>query len=323
MEMTPEELLAGPRGRLLCLAAAVPDGPPIWWPADVAAVLDRSETGEITDTTVCQALVTTVDAARYWQEPEAEERELARPAVREALLPIAEQIVALPRARSWSASRATEQWVIDWRDEDDSAPITRTTPGRLQQWGRAVREGEARAARERPSDPTANFSGEWWSSPFGAAHSVSRVPEALDLIEDSLGWESATLIPVRGVGRTYEIRTPEDWTRLCREHPLEVTASRRHDWFRVTGRNGAWVIPDWEDVAGLWDAVHLTVAGYLSAATRELPVDAERSSMIAGWNPGTTYWLTDSLREWEGPRRRWRRNRESYSWVLDGTADAG
>lgn len=297
MEMAPEELLAGPRGRRLCLEAAGQD---------------------LTPEVLHAALSASVDAAGYWQEPDEQDRAGALPAARTALEPIAHQVLASPVAREWTRPRPAEQWVIDWRDEDDSAPITRTTPERLAVWERHVREDEARAARERPSDPTANWSGEWWSTPVDAAHTVSRVPEALDLLEDSFGWETATLIPVRGVGRTYEIRTPQDWTRLCHDHPLDVTASRRHDWYRVTGRDGTWVIPDWEQVARHWDAVHLTTAAYLSAATRELPVDGERSSMIAGWDPDTTYWLTDSLREWDGPRQLWRRDEDTGRWVTSG-----
>jgi hypothetical protein len=39
------------------------------------------------------------------------------------------------------------------------------------------------------------------------------------------------------------------------------------------------------------DAVHLTVAGYLAAAGRALPVDDRRASVIAGWAPDTTFWF--------------------------------
>jgi len=42
--------------------------------------------------------------------------------------------------------------------------------------------------------------------------------------------------------------------------------SRRHDWWRVTGSAGAWMIPDWVAVAADYDAVHLTVGGYLTTA---------------------------------------------------------
>lgn len=63
------------------------------------------------------------------------------------------------------------------------------------------------------------------------------------------------------------------------------------------------MVPDWEQVAGQWDAVHLTTLGYLSGATRALPVDTDTATMIAGWNPDTTIWLTDTIREWDEPRQ--------------------
>ncbi|MET4146552.1 hypothetical protein [Arthrobacter sp. UYCo732] len=105
--------------------------------------------------------------------------------------------------------------------------------------------------------------------------------------------------------RDQEVRAPEDWTSLCREFPLEVTASRRHDWFRATGRHGRWVIPGWERVADRWDAAPLTVRCYLSAAGRALGVDPDTATVVAGWDPGSTLWLADAGREWDGPRQAW------------------
>ena len=45
---------------------------------------------------------------------------------------------------------------------------------------------------------------------------------------------------------------------------------------------------------GDWDGVHLSVAGYLATAGRALPVGKART-LLAGWNPDETYWLTDVL----------------------------
>jgi hypothetical protein len=57
------------------------------------------------------------------------------------------------------------------------------------------------------------------------------------------------------------------------------------------------VVPDWAAVAERYDAVHLTYAGYLSSAGLAIPVedpaDDSARSLIAGWNPDATYWLTD------------------------------
>lgn len=137
----------------------------------------------------------------------------------------------------------------------------------------------------------------------------------MTLVEDFPGWEEATVIPVRGAGRTLEIRTAGDWISLCRAYPLEVTASRRHDWFRTTGRDGRWVIPDWERVAGEWDAVHLTVLGYLGSAGRALGIDADTATVIAGWDPDSTLWLTDVARETEEERQMWHRSPGDESWT--------
>lgn len=110
-----------------------------------------------------------------------------------------------------------------------------------------------------------------------------------------MGGDAATAIQLTGEAATFEVTCAEDWATLCRAFPLEVTASRRHDWYRVTGRAGVWVVPDWARVAGRWDAVHLSVAGYLSAATRIIDVEPDVASMIAGWSPDTTVWLADVL----------------------------
>lgn len=149
------------------------------------------------------------------------------------------------------------------------------------------------------------------------------VLDALELFEDSLGWEVATIIPVRRAGRTLEVRAPADWADLCQEYPMEVTASRRHDWFRATGRDGRWPIPDWQRVAERWDAVHLTTLGYLSPAAQLIEIDAEYGSGIGGWGPDSTIWLTDVARESERPRKQWTRPQDDWRWTRSGLGQAG
>ena len=261
------------------------------------------------------ALERSVDSARYWQEPDGEDVLAGLPVITAAMHPVGEQLMAAPGIQWWGQPRRVEQWAIDWRSADDPAPLPKNPGQTLMEWARTERAGEERAARERPRDPRANFSGTWWSIPHGLVHTVGQVPAALGLVEDSLGWERATTVPVRGAGRTLEIRTAADWISLCRRFPLEVTASRRHDWFRATGRQGRWVIPDWEKVAGDWDAAHLTVLGYLNGATRALQVDAETATVIAGWAPDSTIWLTDVAREWEGAWQTWHRASRGDPWT--------
>ncbi|HEV7869755.1 MAG TPA: hypothetical protein VGO95_00700 [Modestobacter sp.] len=158
----------------------------------------------------------------------------------------------------------------------------------LQAWRARTEADEQRSARERPADPSARWSGSWWSTPVlsGAVTTgralpsdpvrqgvirlpVEDTPVGLSLVEDSMGWETARAWPLRPApdARVLEVAGPADWVRLVERYPLEVTASRRHDWYRTTGRDGAWVIPDWFAVAADHDGVHLTVAGYLSTAS--------------------------------------------------------
>lgn len=278
---------------------------------DALAVIDL---GQVDADVTLKALQTAVFTAMYWQEPDGGDHLARFPEVRAALLPLAEQILAHPSVQWFWRTRQPEQWAIDWRPADDPAPLPKEPEVTLGKWARNERAEELRAATERPRDPHANYSGSWWSIPLGLIRTVGRIPEGLSLVEDYPGFDEATVIPVRGVGTVLEINGPEDWVRLCRKHPLDVTASRRHDWFRVTGRDGRWVIPDWEQVAREWDAIHLTVLGYLSSATQAFPVDTERSTVLGGWDPDSTIWLTDVAREWIEPPQTWHRSMQNGRW---------
>ena len=223
--------------------------------------------------------------------------------------------MAAPAMQAGEPPRRTSQWAVDWRGPDDPAPVGRDPRKTLAVWGRSTRAAEA---IWRKSARGQNWSGDWWSIPTGLVGTIGRIPAGLNLVEDSLGWESATTIPVNGAGRIFEIRTEADWISLCRRFPLEVTASRRRDWLRATGREGRWVIPDWERVAGEWDGIRLTVLGYLSCAGRALAVDDATASVIAGWDPDKTIWLTDVVRETGEPRQYWRRSHQGDLWVQSG-----
>lgn len=262
------------------------------------------------------ALARSVNSAMYWQEPDGADVLAGHPIIRSALTSLAERVVSSPIMEWFTESRRTEQWAVDWRSANAWAPLPKDPQQTLSQWACKERAYEDRAVRERQREPHADCGGTWWSVPLGLIKTVGRLPAALSLVEDGFGWKRARAIPVRGAGRTFEIRSEEDWILLCREFPLEVTASRRHVWFQSTGRDGRWVVPDWERVASRWDAVHLTLSGYLSSATRALQVDTDTASMIAGWDPDTTIWLTDVAHEWDGPQQDWYLDSESDTWIL-------
>ncbi|WP_137723711.1 hypothetical protein [Prescottella subtropica] len=312
MVTTPADaILAGPRGRRLCLELATSF--PVSDLKHLAAAIDALDLTRLTPARIQAALGRAVDSAMYWQEPDGTDVLAAEPLLRTALRGVAEHVTASPSTDWFTESRRPEQWAIAWHADRTWPPLPTNPQHTLQQWARDTRVEEEHAAH----NPHAFDTGHWWSMPLGLVTTVGHLPETLNLVEDGFGWEGATTIPVRGSGRTFEVRSPDDWIVLCRTYPLEVTASRGPDWFRATGRSGRWVIPDWERVATEWDAVHLTPLAYLSGATRALPVDADTATVIAGWDPGRTIWLTDVVTETDSPRREWRLDHgpDGEAWV--------
>jgi len=349
-----DALLDGPRGRRLCLELAMELEPSIrsavfWLAYDLdphsgssrvmftmtdgndddgeqpsptidelvrllaAANLDRVDDGQVR-----LALRRSVSSARYWQEPDGEDILATDPLVRSALRPFADSALASTAADWWDDVSAPQQYLIRWENSPDTASApSAPTSELLAEWGSAQLTEEERSQLDRPSDPRANWSGSWWSFPLRIPRTVARVPDAFDLVEDSLGWDEASVLPVRGGDRTLHIRHPDDWAALCRRFPFEVTASRRHDWYRTTGRDGRWVIPDWRLVAEHSDAVHLTVLGYLTGATRLLTVDDDTATVIGGWDPDCTLWLTEVTANAGASRETWRKGADE-SWTRAG-----
>lgn len=270
---------------------------------DVARRLSQVPLPEVTEVALRSALAAAVDTARYWQDPDGEDILVATDPVRDELRRVAEHIARSPHAQWWTTALAeTDQWsIVGWGDDAtdsrDSTVADLTAAELLKDWHESTLAAEARAA-DRPTDPTANMSGYWWSNPSVRCSTrtlFDGTPAGLWFAEDSSGWKRAT---VRQVGtppgaRMYEIDGAQAWAELCSRFPLEVTAEKRHDWYRTTGRSGRWIIPNWQLVAENYAGVHLTVMGYLAAAGTAIKVDAETASVIAGWAPDETYWLTD------------------------------
>lgn len=301
---TPEELAAS--------MTATPD--------DVAARLAEVDVPDGLGADLLDvALARTVDSARYWQEPDGTDVVCGHPAVRAALAPLAAAIVAASASHWWSESVSIDQWSVDWEGREPE--IAADPSAALAAWRESKLEEVERAARERTDG--VNWSGTWWSTPphdlaRSARHLADGTPAAVAFVEDSLGWEQAR---ARRLGfppglTVAEIRTPADWAALCRDHPLEVTAEVRHDWERATGRVGRWLMPDWPAVAGVYDAVHLTVAGYLTASGMPVDVGDGFASVVGGWNPDETYWFTDRVRLVDEPSS-WRLH-DHERWVPAG-----
>ncbi|MGQ1837356.1 hypothetical protein ACT4S2_02745 [Kocuria turfanensis] len=327
MTVTSEQLLAGPRGRRLCWELAVPadqDTPGWAWqlqerptPARIRAAsqeLARVDAPALAADAraVLRALVQAVDAALYWQPPDEIDQALADPELRDALVPIAQAVSASPALDWWSrpVARLQQRWVQFTGMSRDGPPLWRGAAGELARWRAAAldMEDRCRAAMSSRQPPD---SGEWWSTPSVSALLSTTGPapglEALGLVavEDSVGPEPAHIWPVAvdSRARVYEISGPEDWVRLVSAYPLELTASKGLDWPTITGVTGRWFLPDWPAVAADHDGVHLSVAGYLATNGRALPV-AGGHTVLAGWDPDATWWLTDVL-HYHGEPRLW------------------
>lgn len=327
---TAAQLLDGPRGRSLCLQVSGVDvfdvmsntylakHPPkptigsdavVWLsgpllttdtPAAVVHALaqqsppppDRLNTASLFET-----LAGVVSEASYWDPPSDDDLAAADPAVVAALRPVAEAVAAAPGAAWWSRPLTpNDQHYVS---RLLSRRATRGRPPRLT----GIKQ-RLIAARRRAQQPQTV----WWSIP-DQGDAVSTSPPfgglpalQLALVEDPMGWERATvarLQPALGA-RVYEVTDADAWVRLVERYPLDVGASRSGAWHVVTGRRSRWWMPDWAAVADDYDAVHLTVLGYLAAAGRGLDA-AGGTTVLAGWEPDVTYWLNDVLTQAEPP----------------------
>ncbi|MGY1812425.1 hypothetical protein [Blastococcus sp. SYSU D00820] len=297
-------LLAGPRGRRLCweLLAERPAAP-VWFrrPCEEPALAERLADAVAATALPARcdadrlltALAATVDAARYWQGPDDVDSALRDPRVARALVPVAEAVADAPAAAWWEAAiDRDDQHAVLWPPSGgEPEPAPRPAADELRRW-RAETVDEERRASDGGSSR--------WSSPLGTLLTLTTgcgrgtIPIGLSLVEDGFGWTAGRTrrIAVPPGARVYEVTGPGAWIALAARYPLEVTRSRRHAWWEVSGWDGAWVLPDWVAVAADWDAVHVTVAGYLTAAGRALPA-GEARTLLAGWHPDATWWLTD------------------------------
>ena len=319
---TGEGLLAGPYGRELCVAIAMDAAPgDVWIRATDATFLDAlravrpEQVAELDERRVLAELESVVGSAVYWQEPEDDRERQARPEVVAALRPIADAVAAHPAAAWWGEplDRSAQSHVRYWFKELEPPLDPVDVRPALRRWRKQRVEAERRLADHPRWRSTG---GQWWSDPAfsGAAWTTPSLPGPgplrLYCTEDSMGWERARAhsVVVDERARVFEVDGPEAWARLVDAYPLEVTYGKRGDWWRTTGRDGRWWIPDWAAVAEDYDAVHVTVLGYLATAGRAVPTPGG-ATVLAGWGPGHTCWLrpdrlayTDVVEQWHRTR---------------------
>lgn len=254
-------------------------------PQGFADLLARTALRRPTTDDLWHALAESVEHARYWEAPDAEDDLAAHPAMGPALAAVAEQ--ALPHLPPWwslPVGPDEDPQVVAFetgQHPEDSAP----TPSIAQ----ALREGRRDAVEH---------SGTWWSAPPTSLPRTSRTtPDGmvpgLALVEDGHGWTRALCSRARvdPAARVLEIDDPAVWTDLCRSSPLDVREAREGLWSAATGTSAHWVQPDWEAVAREFDGIHVSVRGYLTSAGRALDVGDGRASVMAGIDPDETIWF--------------------------------
>lgn len=270
--------------------------------ADVVAAQVAAEAGNLSELAECDDQLALLQAFAAVMLPGAIET-AATPylaAAVESLRPAADALARAPATQWWwePPERGSQRWLGGGGQPARGAALTAA----LRAQDEAGAEEEDRAARDRPWPPNRDtvYSGTWWSPPLGGGVFTSTGPVGpLPAVEagcelDGAGQERFELwdVAISSGARIWNITSPDDWGRLVARYPRDVTASRRHDWFRFTGRDGRWLLPDWPRAAGDWDGVHLSIAGYISATGPAIPA-GDAATVLAGWGPDQTLWLND------------------------------
>ncbi|WP_213817085.1 hypothetical protein [Glaciihabitans sp. dw_435] len=326
-EARARELLGAPRGRRICAEvalAAVESLRPLLSIAEmdeeVAKQFGRSPTaeadlldalatfpletlGHLGELDLLLALSETTASGMYWQEPDDRDELLARPAVKDLLLPIAMALLDNHLTDSWASGVSDDQAFLFWRIREypPQLKLTDIRSG-VQLWQKRVirQETESAAINRRHGR---SWSGEWWSipNPSGAPSTTGVTPEGtlgLWLVEDSAHEDEANVqeLEILRSARVFEVTGADSWADLAARYPLVVTESKRNVWRQATGHKGPWLIPDWSAVADDYDAVHVSLWGHLVTAGMPIPVPGTESyTMLAGWTPDETYWFSDVL----------------------------
>jgi hypothetical protein len=221
--LSADALLAGPRGRSLCVNSLddrlAPDARRVrreWLDAlhavragdarrgarglaECAKIADLSAS-PLGGSALMAGLVSAVGTAEYWAQPDDEDRGFADERAREALRPVAEAVVAgaaAPDVLWWTApvDRGHQRYTEFLGAHPLPDPLLTGAVDWVDAWLAETRDNE-RSAQDRPEDPAAAHSGRWWSTP-----ALSRLPLStralpalgaarLALVEDSLGWQS-------------------------------------------------------------------------------------------------------------------------------------
>jgi hypothetical protein len=104
---------------------------------------------------------------------------------------------------------------------------------------------------------------------------------------------SAWRVPVRPDARIAEIHSPADWVALVQRYPSHRTDLCLAPQLQAQWPTGAlpWSV-DWKGLSQDYDGVHLSVAGWLTATSRLLPLpDRDGYTFCEGWPTEATRWF--------------------------------
>ena len=142
------------------------------------------------------------------------------------------------------------------------------------------------------------------------------------LVEMVGAWEFETgpitrwWLPVRPAARVFEIHRLADWARLTSAHPSpaaphpgwelpgvnqhhteisSLLASAEQRAVRLSVRHH--VVPDWQSVAGQYDGIHLSWAGFITTEGCIVDLGGGDVTMLRYWFSERTLWLADVFDE--------------------------
>lgn len=123
-------------------------------------------------------------------------------------------------------------------------------------------------------------------------------------------------MPARPEARVFEILGPQDWARLVTDHPRQA---QPHQGWELPGINqrrseiasllevhgqraarttvASHLVPDWESVAGEYDGVHLSWAGFITSEGYVSDLELGGVAMLRYWFSERTLWLADVFDE--------------------------
>lgn len=318
VQLTPDHLLQGPRGRRLCwelvdqlifdltgrhglfpmrLNVNAPGGTVTveeivaYCLDQISVVWERLNAESIDDDYLVALLRNVVGFARYWQPPDEVDLWLMEHEVSEVFRPVATAIASHPLTKWWTSDVAL--------GSQHRVLLTPTTsisydPARaLSDWVAAIH-----SETERWIGP--HVMGKWWTGPLGPGlPTTTRVHPGwgivgLSLMEDPPGYQELASVPlsIEREAKVFEVHSIDDWHTLVNLAPLDVTRARGNVWAEATGLDRRWIVPNWEEIAEAIDGVHLSLGGYLGLAGVPIEIEPGVTSLIAGWDPDATYWLT-------------------------------